>query len=452
VPQAAYSKTFVFAHFTYRYNGLGHRIMWQYDDDGDQTLESQETFHFMYDERWRIVGTFRNADTDAKESFVYHAAGKAGRGDASYIDNVILRDRDTTNGWTGNPDGSLDERRYYCQNWRADVVALTKRDGQPVEFIRYSSYDRAQAFAAADVNRDGVVNSTDAADWDNLYTEASSNAAIPVDFDFDGAAFDPADNDAFYAAYSEASGWSNGSGGGSLGGRLSRIGNRKGYAGYEFDMSVEAYHVRHRVYIPELGRWTKRDPLGYVDGLSLYEYCSSSAISHRDTFGLNDDICNPADAPGDILVCRNDDDGPNKDVPKCVWVSPNKCASKVGGAGDWEYVWIPSGPHKGWHYCDSDLEDCDPDWWEDDGDMDELDPMGERTPYRRFQPIDKHTDYLHGICAAHCKGNTTGCGDWTTCMNSCLDNRNTGDPLGDPGICPHQQQGSISWNKYVASF
>jgi len=272
---------------TYRYNGLGQRIMWQYDDDGDQTLESQETFHFMYDERWRIVGIFRNTDTDAKESFVYHAAGKAGFGNASYIDSVILRDKDANTAWTSAGDAVLDERRYYCQNWRADVVALTKSDGQPVEFIRYSSYDRAQAFAAADVNRDGVVNSTDAADWDNLYTEASSNAAIPVDFDFDGAAFDPADNDAFYAAYSEASGWSNGSGGGSLGGKLSRIGNRKGYAEYEFDQPIEGYHVRHRVYLPEIGKWTRRDRLGYIDAMSMYQYCQSMPIAMRDMMGLS---------------------------------------------------------------------------------------------------------------------------------------------------------------------
>jgi len=256
--------------------------------NADGQLEPSERFYFMYDERWRIVATFRDQDANAKESFVYHASGLAGRGGSSYIDSVILRDRDINNtgGWTGAGDGTLEERRYYAQNWRADVVALTKSDGQPVEFIRYSSYGRAQAFAAADVNRDGVVNSTDAADWDNLYTEASSNAAIPVDFDFDGAAFDPADNDAFYAAYSEASGWSNGSGGGSLGGKLSRIGNRKGYAGYEFDVSVEAYHVRHRVYVPELGRWTKRDPIGYVDGMSLYEYVKSSSIGHSDSMGL----------------------------------------------------------------------------------------------------------------------------------------------------------------------
>ncbi len=231
------------------------------------------------------MATFRDTDSSAKESFVYHAAGVAGRGGSSYIDSVILRDKDANTGWTSSGDGALEERRFYAQNWRADVVAITKSDGQPTEFIRYTSYGTAQAFAAADVNRDGTVNSTDASDWDNLYSESPSGAAIPVDFDFDGSSFNPDDLDAFTAAYTEASGWSNG-GLGAGGGKLSRIGNRKGYAGYEYDSAIVSYHVRHRVYVPEIGRWTKRDPLGYVDGMSVYEYVNTRSIMLSDPSGL----------------------------------------------------------------------------------------------------------------------------------------------------------------------
>jgi RHS repeat-associated protein len=274
----------------YRYNGLGYRIQWQYDENINFTLSSSERFYFLYDDRWRIVATFRDSDASAKESFVYHAAGVAGRGGSSYIDSVILRDKDANTGWTSAADGTLEDRVFYAQNWRADVVAITKSDGQPTEFIRYTSYGTAQAFAAADVNRDGTVNSTDATDWSNLYSESPSGAAIPVDFDFDGSSFNPDDNDAFTAAYNEASGWTNG-GLGAGGGKLSRIGNRKGYAGYEYDPAIVSYHVRHRVYVPEIGRWTKRDPLGYVDGMSVYQYVSSCAILLSDPSGLISFMC-----------------------------------------------------------------------------------------------------------------------------------------------------------------
>jgi RHS repeat-associated protein len=223
--------------------------------------------------------------------------GLVGRGGSSCIDSVILRDKDANTGWTSAADGTLEDRVFYAQNWRADVVAITKSDGQPTEFIRYASYGVAQAFAAADVNRDGTVNSADSSDWNELYTDSGlGNAAIPVDFDFDGSSFNPDDNDAFTAAYNEASGWNNG-GLGAGGGKLSRIGNRKGYAGYEYDPAIVSYHVRHRVYVPEIGRWTKRDPLGYVDGMSAYEYARSRTVAAIDPFGLRMVICNLLNVP-----------------------------------------------------------------------------------------------------------------------------------------------------------
>jgi len=44
--------------------------------------------------------------------------------------------------------------------------------------------------------------------------------------------------------------------------------------------------VRHRVYVPEIGRWTRRDPIGYVDGVGLYEYVGATALIANDSSGL----------------------------------------------------------------------------------------------------------------------------------------------------------------------
>jgi len=52
------------------------------------------------------VGTWRGTDSEPKELFVNHQAGLAGMGGSSYIDTVVLRDKDSTNGWTGTPDGT----------------------------------------------------------------------------------------------------------------------------------------------------------------------------------------------------------------------------------------------------------------------------------------------------------------------------------------------------------
>ena len=59
------------------------------------------------------------------------------------------------------------------------------------------------------------------------------------------------------------------------------------FCGYRFDPESGLYHVRHRVYHPTLGRWLQRDPLGYVDGMGLYEYCQGGPGSATDPSGLS---------------------------------------------------------------------------------------------------------------------------------------------------------------------
>jgi len=76
----------------HRYNGLGFRIMWQYDADTDGTLEDAERYYQMLDERWRVIAVFRNQDAAPKEGYVHHAAGHGGYGASSSIDSVILQD------------------------------------------------------------------------------------------------------------------------------------------------------------------------------------------------------------------------------------------------------------------------------------------------------------------------------------------------------------------------
>src|SRR5262249_52953331 len=68
---------------------------------------------------------------------------------------------------------------------------------------------------------------------------------------------------------------------------LSAVGNRKGYAGYELNWTLlgAKWDVRHRVLDSDLGRWTRRDPLGYVDGMGLYGYVGGR-LNFVDPYGL----------------------------------------------------------------------------------------------------------------------------------------------------------------------
>ena len=60
--------------------------------------------------------------------------------------------------------------------------------------------------------------------------------------------------------------------------------NRILFAGYTFDSETGLYHVRNRYYHEQLG-WITRDPAGYMDGMSLYQYCGSNATKRWDPTG-----------------------------------------------------------------------------------------------------------------------------------------------------------------------
>ena len=91
-----------------------------------------------------------------------------GRRGSSYIDSVILRDRDTT----GASPHALDERVYYLQNWRADVVTLITDDRHILEHVRYSPYGTPFCLPGGDLavtpgaGAPGVTSFSDKSDAD----------------------------------------------------------------------------------------------------------------------------------------------------------------------------------------------------------------------------------------------------------------------------------------------
>ena len=55
---------------------------------------------------------------------------------------------------------------------------------------------------------------------------------------------------------------------------------------YNADAETQNYYVRNRYYLPTLGRWLTRDPIGYQGGINLYEYVRSSPVGNVDGEGL----------------------------------------------------------------------------------------------------------------------------------------------------------------------
>jgi RHS repeat-associated protein len=208
----------------------------------------------------------------------------------------VARERDNT-AWGANANTSgwaIASRQYLLQNWRADVVRATDSSGNITDRIRYTAYGEPQRHSLFDVGRnsgnipDGSFDGDDFIVFINSFGIGDASVDPAADVDHDGT-IDGSDFIAFTNAFAIGDE-------GPLGtGQLSReldAGFRRGYAGYEFDpvlgaSSASIYHVRNRVYDAENGRWNRRDPLGYVDGTGLYEYCGSEPQDALDPAGLS---------------------------------------------------------------------------------------------------------------------------------------------------------------------
>ena len=58
------------------------------------------------------------------------------------------------------------------------------------------------------------------------------------------------------------------------------------YGGYRYDLETGLYQARRRFLHSTMGVWLTRDPVGYFDGLNLYQYCRAMPTNVRDAFGL----------------------------------------------------------------------------------------------------------------------------------------------------------------------
>ena len=58
-------------------------------------------------------------------------------------------------------------------------------------------------------------------------------------------------------------------------------------AGYHYQPETGLYRVRHRDYHAQLGKWLQRDPIGYVDGMNLYQYVGSMPTYYVDPMGTD---------------------------------------------------------------------------------------------------------------------------------------------------------------------
>ncbi len=210
----------------YRYDGLNRRITKLVPNA--QSPDNWDRTDYYYNEGWQVleertVSNLTDPETVAEDPHVQYVW------DVRYIDAPICRFRDA-DGSSGN---GLEETLYYTTDANFNVTALIDpADGGVVERYLYDGYGRVTVLnGAEDGDETGMdewtIDADNVSDWDNEIL----------------------------------------------------------YAGYRLDGETNLYHVRNRYHHPTLGRFISRDPEGYVDGMSFYEYVGSQPITFLDPNG-----------------------------------------------------------------------------------------------------------------------------------------------------------------------
>jgi len=182
---------------------------------------------YYYNSAWQVLEVRRDTTQGQQAPVLRHQYVWSVR----YIDAPVLRDENKDA--DGDCTDGDDERLYFCNDVNMNVVALVNDSNEVVERYLYDPYGRTSVLHGV---KDAAGTDTSASEW---------NFRGPNKFD-----------------------------------------NELGFCGYWHDFRNGFYHVRHRAYYPNRG-WLQRDPLGYVDGMSLYEYCAGRPIAGVDPDGLD---------------------------------------------------------------------------------------------------------------------------------------------------------------------
>jgi RHS repeat-associated protein len=235
-------------NLTNRYNSVGPNNL-SYDKAGNLTKD-KSGYEYEYDYENRIVKIKKSGSTKAQYS--YDALGR----------RVEKKDLVT----------SANTRRYYYNNnWQV----LEERDSSDnfKKWLAYGNYIDELLFSSESSSNPTLIRIYL---HDQLYSPVAllhfAGSVVLERYEYD-AYGKPYIRDSQYALRSTSS-----------------YGNNYLFTGRETDIldnsSLKIQNNRNRSYDYSTGRWLQQDPLGYVDGMNLYEYVKSDPISLTDPKGL----------------------------------------------------------------------------------------------------------------------------------------------------------------------
>ena len=270
-------------------------VMVDQTDVGAQPAGENEYLFYLKDMLGSVTA-LTNTNGEAVERYVYDPYGKTtvlgtnGYGRAEFYHDSDM-DGDVDDVDTNSFDacfGSCDARCVFIHDRDGDNVVDAEDAGMLADCYSgsNSSPTSAQCRRASqgyfDVNGDGVVALFDFGGFQECFnSNGPADTLCALLYDQDGDTdVDWADYQRFLAA---------------LGGpglltpqatAQSAFHNPFLWTGQRYDAGVGLYHFLYRSYSPVLGRWLQRDPLGYVNGASFYQYVVSGPSTLNDAFGL----------------------------------------------------------------------------------------------------------------------------------------------------------------------
>ena len=245
------------------------------------------TYHYYLDGQ-SLVETRNGSDQVLKQ----HVWG------LDYIDELIQvgLNIDPQNADTGLAAENICERFFWpLHNANFNVMALVNAGGVMIERYEYTPYGGRTVFShgwmLADFNNDGVVGQGDVdlvlAHWGGTsdadqVAEAGDNGLVgqyelALVLNNYGSAL-PNDPQVHHPTAGSFRGDPDA---GLYGVALNDIGHQ----GLMHDEEIGKIYNRARILDPRLGRFMQRDPLGYVDGMSQYEYVRSRPTTILDPTG-----------------------------------------------------------------------------------------------------------------------------------------------------------------------
>ena len=205
-------------------------------------------------------------------------------------------DNNNDGDWQDAGDRSGD---FYLTDLQGSAVAIIDRAAGLVERITFDAYGEARHHWKQDVDGDGDIDSADQTAASNASGKRiyQSGYNVHADFNRDGivngtdtALVGPTYYNGALAEGTLSMPYAPSSSTG--------VDNVIGYCGYLWNAETMGgggatgggaggiYTVRFRHYDTATGRWLERDPAGYMDSMSLYQYVGGNSLAGADPTGL----------------------------------------------------------------------------------------------------------------------------------------------------------------------